>query len=256
MSEKQPADIDSDSSYYTAVSSFADNTEAVKETPSFTKPSAGEVADSKPAADPKPSTVPDTTSVVSDISLDKSAYSTDSAGAIVDHTTHTRPKNPSTPPVGAKRKRNQFLKREGVHELVPLGFKKNWVANTPTKGRPGGRIKRAKIQVYVPEVDYINQTREYIPVQSPGSISDCSDIGVSVQHRCRSFPTATKLAAKCAPTDSPPVKTLWFERDPLQYRLVFDHRKEPFECDEENIGIDYNPESYFEYYKNQFFHYS
>jgi hypothetical protein len=176
----------------------------------------------------------DTASVVSDISLD-------SAAAIVKETTRTWTKNPSAPPVGAKRPQNPHLPREGAPELAPLGFDHRWVGHNTRKGRPGKRIK-----IYKPKEFHTKGLG--FPLLDTDSVSSCSDIGVSVQCRPpftkQETTPSNKVAIKRKPRAKHQIERLHFVRDPLQYRLIFAHQKHT-EDGPEPGSSDWEPSAYY-----------
>jgi hypothetical protein len=195
----------------------------------------------------------DTYSVISDISIDTTV-------GIVHISTDTKTRNPSTPPVGAKRPHNSELQREGVHELAPLGFSQHWVGHKTAKGRPGKRPKKAKFQDFVtePYKDHKGVDRvKFVPVLGTGSVSSCSDIGVSIQHPSKKHkPDTISLALKGVKrANHPPIRVLCFDRDPLQYRLTFKHNSSHITENNSYLIPARNPLDYFDYYFDVDYHF-
>ena len=179
-----------------------------------------------------------------------SASSWDTTGALVQNTVGAKPKYPSTPPVGAKRKQNPALAREGVHELVPVGFDSKWVACHTIRGRPSKRLKKQpqlSDRVYFQLRDSV--LSDLVPVLDSNSISACSDIGASIQSH-RLGPSAcinleTNLKTPAPGPDTPPIKELCFTLNPLEFELNY-QPEDPLDLDDWTPARD-NSE-YFDYY--------
>ena len=174
-------------------------------------------------------------------------------GVLVQNTVGAKPRNPSTPPVGAKRKQNPNLEREGVHELVPLGLDSKWIAFHTIRGRPGKRLKkqpRLSDRVFFQLSDCV--LSDLAPVLDTDSISACSDIGASIQSH-RLGPSVcinldTDLKAPAPGTNTPPIKELCFTCNPLECELISEHQPEdPLDLDDRTPARD--PLEYFDYYR-------